>query len=290
MSVMALAVALTQASIVVTGAAVRLTGSGLGCDDWPLCTEDSLAPAWSFHGWIEFGNRLFAGVVLATAVAAWFVARRIDDGGRCRRWAGIVVLGTLAQAVVGGITVLSDLVPEIVAIHFLGSMALLWAAAELVLAASSRSRRRAAPWRDRHSSAVFGLAAAVLVVGTLVTGTGPNSGDAVADRLDFELVWIARIHAWLVWILVAAIVVNALRLRGADPGRRRQIQRLGGLAVAQGAVGYLQYALGLPPAIVAVHIVGAMAVWWSALWFHLGEARPEGPNAAAERATVGAAA
>lgn len=274
MWIAAVAVAVTQASIVMTGAAVRLTDSGLGCDDWPTCTEDSLAPAWSFHGWVEFGNRLFAGVVLAAAVVALVLARRPDPRRGARlRWSGIVVAGTLLQAVVGGVTVINDLVPELVAIHFLLSMALLWASAELVLACSPRHRRRTAPFGDHWSTAICAIAAAVLVAGTLVTGTGPNSGDAVADRLDFDLESITRVHTGLVWLLVAVMVATAMRSRD-DLERRPALQRLMIATVVQGAVGYVQYALGLPAGVVAVHIVGAMAVWWSAVWFHLAEVAP----------------
>ncbi len=274
MWIAAVAVAVTQASIVMTGAAVRLTDSGLGCDDWPTCTEDSLAPAWSFHGWVEFGNRLFAGVVLAAAVIAFVLARRPHPRRSDRlRWSGAVVGGTLLQAVVGGVTVINDLLPALVAIHFLLSMALLWASAELLLASSSRHRRRRSPFTDRHSTAICAVTAGVVVAGTLVTGTGPNSGDAVADRLDFDLESITRVHTSLVWVLVAVIVATALRRR-ADLDRRPGLQRLMIATVLQGAVGYLQYALGLPAGIVAIHIVGAMAVWWSAVWFHLAEACP----------------
>ena len=274
MWIAAVAVAVTQASIVMTGAAVRLTDSGLGCDDWPTCTEDSLAPAWSFHGWVEFGNRLFAGVVLAAAVVALVLARRPHPRRNARmRWSGAIVAGTLLQAVVGGVTVINDLIPELVAIHFLLSMVLLWMSAELVLACSPRHRRRTAPFADRGSAVICAIAAAVLVAGTLVTGTGPNSGDAVADRLDFDLESITRVHTALVWLLVAAIVTTAVRTRG-DLDRRAPLQRLMIATVVQGAVGYIQYALGLPAGVVALHIIGAMAVWWSAVWFHLAESAP----------------
>ncbi len=267
--------AVTQASIVVTGAAVRLTSSGLGCDDWPTCTEDSLAPEWSFHGWVEFGNRLFSGVVLIAALVAWWMVR-VPHPRRAvrRRWAVAVILGTLAQALIGALAVVTDLLPQVVAVHFLASMALLWCSIELVLATSDRRTRRRDARDDRRSSAVVGLAVVALVLGTLVTGTGPNSGDAVADRLDLDLVAIARTHAVSVWFLVAAIVWAVLGVRD-DEKRRRPGTLLLVAAVAQGAVGYVQYGIGLPPGLVMVHIIGAMVVWAAALWFHLADATPD---------------
>jgi len=158
-----------------------------------------------------------------------------------------------------------------VAIHFLLSMVLLWVSAELVLVSGERYRRRRLARSDRFSAAIVGLAAVVLVADTLVTGTGPNSGDAVADRLDFELESITRVHTSLVWLMVATIVATAITRRDRDTDRRPALQRLMVATVIQGAIGYLQYALGLPPGIVALHILGAMAVWWSALWFHLSD-------------------
>ena len=297
---------LALAVIVLTGAAVRLTEAGLGCENWPACTEERFVPEFELHPWIEFGNRLISGVVAAAVIAAALAAyRRRPRRDDLIPWAWGLVAGVAAQIVLGGVTVRLDLHPAVVGMHFLLSMVLLWNAVVLwVLAgtadpasdsATSDSTtsdntasstlaivevaERIGPVRIPGSGLANGrlllaLGTAVLIAGTLVTGTGPNSGDSRAERLGFDLVTIARVHAVLVWCFVATLVVLTLRLRAAprtDGAERafRIARFLVAVAVAQGAVGYWQFATGVPPALVAVHILGAVVVWCTTILLYL---------------------
>lgn len=263
------------AVIVVSGAAVRLTSSGLGCEDWPTCSADSFAPEWSFHGWVEFGNRLFTGIVSAAVIAAVLAAliRQPRDGRLIWLAVGLVV-GVLAQILVGAAVVLLELAPISVTAHFLISMALLANAVWLYRAADPHRpahRREHSPpaaAERRWSTVVVVLGLAVLVTGTIVTGTGPNSGDVRAERLPFELTAVARIHSLAAWAFVAAAVVTAVHLaRSGSIGA--PMTALLASSIAQGAVGYAQYAIGVPPWLVQIHVTGSIIVWCSAVWLYL---------------------
>lgn len=296
---LALVALVFQALIVVSGAAVRLTEAGLGCEDWPRCTEDRLVPEWELHGWIEFGNRLISLVVslstIAVLVAAYRRAPRRQD---LVDLAWLLVAGTLAQIVLGGITVLLDLNPVAVSGHFLVSMALLYVAFKLWRRADPAGPARARPVADETTRwllrAQLPLASIVLVTGTIVTGSGPNSGDSRADRLGFELTAVARIHSVTVWLLLACLVGLAATLvrrpTEADPGADRRtetapiVRLLLLLAVAQGAVGYTQFASGVPPALVEVHVAGAVAVWLASVALHQ-RAFDQGPDTTAPDAS-----
>lgn len=255
-----------QALIVVTGAAVRLTQAGLGCENWPSCTDERLVPEWEFHGWVEFGNRLLSFFVVTTVVLAVVGARRPQPRrGDLISLSWGLVAGVVAQILLGGITVLTDLHPLLVSGHFLLSVALLWAATMLVVKAKP-APTPAPPvvagadvrWAANLTN---GAALTVIVVGTLVTGTGPNGGDIQAERLGFELASIARIHAIAAWVLVATSIVYAIKLQQFGPHLARRGQLLVAAVVAQGGIGYLQYWRGVPPEIVIFHIVGAVVVW-----------------------------
>jgi cytochrome c oxidase assembly protein subunit 15 len=278
-----------QALIVVSGAAVRLTSAGLGCEDWPSCTEDRLVPEWELHGWIEFGNRLISLVVTVSTVALVVGAHR----RRPRRtdlvalsWG--LVAGTVGQIVLGGVTVLLDLNPIVVSGHFLVSMILLWVAQLLWLRADPAGPPGPVIVADdlahRLLRLVLPLATLVLLTGTVVTGSGPHSGDSRADRLGFSLSSVARVHSVTVWLLVACVLALAVRLtlrpeaiavgtgggRGfAGLGPRAIVRILLALAVAQGAVGYTQFALGVPAGLVELHVAGAILVWMLALALQL---------------------
>lgn len=258
------------ALIVLTGAAVRLTEAGLGCENWPACSDDRVVPEWSFHPWVEFGNRLLSFVVTAAVAAAVIGAYR----QRPRRddliaWSSGLVAGVVAQILLGGVTVILDLHPAVVGLHFLLSMVLLWNVAVLWVRANPSPPRTGPPDGGvvGHGWLAVALAAIVLLTGTLVTGTGPNGGDSRAARLGFDLVSVVRIHSITVWLFLAALVLLAIRLhrrRGADAASAaelRIVRWLVGVAVAQGGIGYLQFALGVPPALVALHIAGAVVVW-----------------------------
>lgn len=270
-----------QALIVVSGAAVRLTQAGLGCEDWPTCNDDEFLPEWQLHGLIEFGNRVLSAFVALSAIAVLIGARRLFSADRLGprpdvlRYARALVVGTVAQVVLGGITVLADLNPIVVSIHFLLSVVLLWNGQLLWL--SAKREEPGQPLRsvtDRTitglAAAQLALAAAVVLTGTVVTGTGPNSGDARADRLGFDLTAVTRVHSTTVWLMVAAVVALAVRVArdrsaGSDGGQVEAafgtIRWLLLVMVGQGAIGYTQFALGVPAALVEAHIVGSILVW-----------------------------
>ena len=257
--------------IIFTGAAVRLTESGLGCEDWPTCDGEKIVPELNFHGWVEFGNRLLSGVVAIGTIAAVLWARRREPRRPdLIRWAWYLVAGVVAQVIVGGITVLVDLHPLLVSTHFLLSILLLWMVVVLWFKATG-GIGRPEPLVDaptvRHSLGLIAVATALLVTGTVVTGSGPNSGDFRADRFNLDLTWAARIHAVMAWVTLAVMVTLALRLvRAGRPVSTVSPAIIA--AVAQGGVGYLQYGIGVPPGLVMVHIVGAVAVWLLVLRQH----------------------
>lgn len=268
-----LAVVVAQVGIVVTGGLVRLTGSGLGCPTWPQCTPGSYVPVahqpQGFHKDIEFGNRaltfVLTAVVLAGLVAA--LRHRTASGRRAPlvALAAAQVLGIVAQAVLGGITVLTHLHPVPVAGHFLLSMLVIGLAVLLYV----RSGEGDGPPRPLVRPEIRGaayllvlLAAAVVTVGTVVTGSGPHAGDAQAPRFAFDPQAVTRLHADLVFLYLGLAVAIALALRVTDgPVRARRAARwVLGVALGQGVVGYVQYLTGLPAAVVALHLLGACLV------------------------------
>jgi cytochrome c oxidase assembly protein subunit 15 len=255
--------------IVVTGAGVRLTGSGLGCSTWPSCEPGTLVPhdESGIHGTIESTNRYFTGlvsvgVILAVAGSFFRVPRRRD----LTRWSWTLVAGVIGQIILGGLTVLFELSPPFVMGHFLLSAVLVGCAVVLHHRAgepdSGERRPVATPEIRLLAKVLLGAAAVVLVTGTAVTGSGPHGGDEEVERLGFFLPEIMRVHAVAVWILLAATVwtLHLARRGGASPSVERALRALVVLEVAQGAVGYTQYALGVPVGLVAVHILGSMLV------------------------------
>ncbi len=265
------------AIIMFTGAAVRLTESGLGCDDWPTCDEESLTPEWGFHENIEFGNRLISFAVTAAVAATVVVARRIPNRPDLHRWAWSLVAIVLVQIVLGGITVLVDLHPVFVSVHFLLSIMSIWQAAMLWhrthLATPAQQLRKGSDALANRARLLVGLGVAVLVLGTIVTGTGPHGGDSQAERLALDLQWVARIHAVSVWILLAATVEFALRARREHVPLFR-VQRALAAIVVQGGIGYVQYATGVPPLLVELHVIGAVVVWFTLVRINLALREP----------------
>ncbi|MEM9134873.1 MAG: COX15/CtaA family protein [Actinomycetota bacterium] len=260
------------AAIVVTGSAVRLTQSGLGCEDWPGCSEDRFIPEQDFHGAIEFGNRAFSGVVaLAVAVAVLTAYRRVPRRNDLLPWAWGLAAVVVAQIFLGLFTVIGDLHPFLVGSHFLLSMVTLWNAAVLWDKASAGpgvARPLFPPSVIWHGRALVAQGAAILVVGTLVTGTGPNSGDSRAERLQFDLEAITRVHSVMVWCFLAIAAALAIRL-GRTGRTPPHLQWLLAAIVAQGALGYWQFAVGVPPLLVGLHVIGSMVVWCLAVLTHL---------------------
>lgn len=258
----------TQIAIVVTGGLVRLTGSGLGCPTWPQCVPGSYTPVVQqpegIHSYIEFGNRTLTGVIglvaLAALVAVALDVRRRRRPRRLVVLAAVPLVGVFVQAVLGGITVLTHLSPATVAAHFLVS-ALIVAASTVLL---SRVQASDGPTRLAVRAevkwlvwALAGLTAVVLVLGTVVTGSGPHSGDADAPaRFGLDPRSISWLHAdaVLVWFGVLLAILVALRLSEA-PLRRALIVL--GVGLAQGLIGYVQYFTGLPVIAVALHLLGA---------------------------------
>jgi cytochrome c oxidase assembly protein subunit 15 len=265
------------ALIVVTGGAVRLTGSGLGCSDWPECSVGHLTPAVQFHGLIEFGNRLVT-VVLTVVVAAAFLAALFR---RPRRrdlvyLSGGLVVGIVAQAVLGGIVVYTKLNPYLVMVHLVATMALL--ANAMVLVHRSRLDYRPGSGRLlvprpllRLFYGVLALLGAVIAAGATATGAGPlagsSSGQLVAKRIPVSLRDLAELHASLVMLLVGLTVGLVVGLHMADvPERVRRASRIFLVVmVAQAAVGYTQYFTHLPALLVELHLVGVTALVIGAL-------------------------
>jgi cytochrome c oxidase assembly protein subunit 15 len=256
-----------NAGIVVTGGIVRVTASGLGCPTWPTCEEGSVLPSGvGDHGWrqyVEFGNRTLTAVVLFAVVGALLAARRATPpGDPRRRLAGWLVAGVAAQAVLGGVTVLLELHPLTVAAHFLLSMLLIGVATVLTARARGRPAPSVLPELRSLGVALLWLGAAVLVLGTVVTATGPHAGDPGTPRLGLPLVWVTRTHSTAVWLTVAATVLLLLRARSSGAHAvARWASALLALEVLQGAVGYWQYATAVPPQLVILHM-GLACVFW----------------------------
>ena len=253
--------------IVVTGAAVRLSGSGLGCADWPNCSRDRLLQFGNPNQTIEQGNRLFTGLVSVSVVAAVLGSLRRRPYRRDLVWWSVgLVAGVIGQIVLGGITVLVDLNPIAVAGHFVLSM-LLVTDAVILLWRSGQDVGGRRPLVGRTDVALSRLAvvgaAALMVSGPAATGTGPHAGDAAAPRFGWFLPDVVRVHSVNMWIFLAVVVVLMVRLaRQRAPGPIiTRGSRLLWAVVAQGALGYTQYELGLPPWLVALHVAGPPPCW-----------------------------
>ena len=257
--------------IVVTGGAVRLTGSGLGCPDWPTCAENRVVAPWEYHAMVEFVNRTITGLVSVAVMLAVLGSLIRRPRRRDLLWLSVgLVAGVLGQIVLGGLTVLFELKPGFVMAHFLLSMVLLANAVVL----HHRSGRPAGPTRPAVGSDLLGLgrlevAVAVLVIflGTIVTSSGPHGGDEDAERLPFLLPDVARLHGIAVMLFLALTLVILWKLRQAGADRRilRRSEVLLAVVVAQGALGYIQYFTGVPALLVGFHIAGATAVWVAVL-------------------------
>ena len=255
-----------QTGIVLTGAAVRITGSGLGCPTWPECTYGSYTPVagqaeGAFHAWIEFGNRLLTFLLLIAAVAV--VIYSIKKARRDLLWRALLqVLGILGQGVIGGITVLTDLNPLAVASHFILSIFLIAGAVSIV----ARGRSPLISVRPTETKvkvlaqAQVLLTFVVIVIGTLVTGSGPHAGDLDAPRLKLDERAITWLHADAV-IALLGVSLALLVLSEISPETKRRVKIFFGVTLLQGLIGYIQYVLGLPELLVIVHVLGSTLVW-----------------------------
>ncbi len=268
----ALASLVVNVLIVVTGGVVRLTGSGLGCPTWPRCTGQSFVPhrAMGVHSAIEFGNRMLtfvvAAVAIATFVVAWHYGRKA-----VRRLAFLLALGVPAQAVIGGITVLTDLNPWIVSFHLLVSLAMVGLSVVLLrrLEEGDGPTRLLVPaGLGLLARAVFGVGWLVLYVGTVDTGSGPHAGDASAPRNGLDPRSLSQLHTDVVFLLLGLTVAAVLmsRAAGVPATVRRAAATLLAVELAQGLVGFVQYFTGLPVAVVAAHLLGAALVSAALTW------------------------
>ena len=284
-----------QMGIVVTGAIVRVTSSGLGCPTWPRCTAGSFVPVdgqpEQWHKYVEFGNRSLTFILGVLAIASLIVAfldrRRRKQAGLPARpriflLALVPILGTVAQAVLGGITVLTGLNPFVVASHFLLSLVLIALLTNLVAAASENADKpitlRVHTYIRTATILLTGLMATVLVLGTLVTASGPHAGDAHVARTGWDPQLVSWIHADLVLLSVGLItgLIVALRATGAPRDTIAAAALALALFLSQGLIGYVQYFTGLPWLVVVFHVLGSVVVWWSTVRLLL-KTRVRGP-------------
>lgn len=263
-----------QMAIVVTGGAVRITGSGLGCPTWPECTPGSYTPVpnqaeGQVHAWIEFGNRLLTFVLLLGAVIALVIAIRVSKHAvtknRIRLLAALQLIGILGQGVLGGITVLTDLHPIPVASHFLLSVFLIAGAISLRYEMVGIVRQKADGIVATLMPVLIWLTLFVIVAGTIVTGSGPHAGDENAKRFGFSPRVVSWLHADLVIALVVLTLILWLLTRvSQNTVIHRYVSIFLLISLSQGLIGYVQYFTGLPEILVAAHLLGATLVWASA--------------------------
>lgn len=268
-----------QAALVITGGAVRLTGSGLGCPTWPECTPGSYTPVagqaeGQLHAWIEFGNRLLTFVLVLAALITLIAVLR---SGRkdLRVLAAGQFLGIFGQGILGGITVLTDLNPLSVASHLLLSMILISGAVSLYTR-RYRPTSKKEPQRtpDIFSRLHVSLSAIVIILGTLVTGAGPHAGDIDAPRLNLRIQSVTLAHGVAVAILLALTLLFFLSPLTEEITKKR-LAIFAILTLAQGAIGLIQYIQGVPELLVAMHLLGSVLVWIGAWRIWLSVQREE---------------
>lgn len=269
--------------IVVTGAAVRLTGSGLGCSDWPTCEEDQFVADLEVHAMIEFVNRVITGFVSLAVIAAVLGSFFRVPKRRDLLWLSLgLVAGVIGQIVLGAFVVLSHLNPWLVLWHFMLSMVLI---ANAVILHARAGTDDVPPPPDPNATSrwyrwpISLLTLAAIFIGTLVTGSGPHSGShdgEAIDRLPFDVPNIARVHGLTVAALVIAVMATLWHLHRtqAPSGEQWRARLVFASLIAQAAIGYIQYFSGVPVILVGIHVAGATFTWIAVLWFHL-DASPE---------------
>ena len=267
-----------QMLLVVTGTAVRVTGSGLGCPTWPRCTGTSLTNTAELgsHGYIEFGNRLLAVVMELVGIALVLAVRRVPHPRSWTRLALVQAAVVPLQAVIGGLLVLSGLNPYVLIVHFLTSFPLVFAAAALLRRLQEPASQAAPLVRILAGGQVLATSV-VLALGTLVTGTGPHAGDPKVERLPFNPRDITQLHADGVFLLTGLILATVAACWNTV--HRRLSLALLGIVLAQAGVGYWQYFTGSPAALVGVHVTLATVAFTTASWLFLLTGRPSaGPQ------------
>ncbi|MFI9066098.1 heme A synthase [Streptomyces sp. NPDC053429] len=268
----AFAALLMSVAIVVTGGAVRLTGSGLGCDTWPKCTGDSLivTQEQGFHGAVEFGNRMLTYVLCAAVGWSILAARSAKPWRRSLTRLGWLQFAlVMGNAVLGGITVLTGLNPYSVAGHFLLATSLITVTTvtwQRTAEGDSAPRPRVPGPVHRLAWALVAATLVLIAAGTVVTGSGPHAGDSSEiKRMPFDWAATAHVHAVAAWVVCALALAVWLVLRVADApaDTRARARDLLVVLLAQGAVGYVQYFTHVPEVLVAVHMLGSCLVWIS---------------------------
>ena len=261
-------------AIIVTGSLVRLTGSGLGCQDWPRCSDKRFVDVSTSHAAIEQINRLFTGVVAVAVIAAALLSLRLNPRHKSLTWLSLgLVAGVLAQVLLGAIVVFSGLHPAFNMAHYLVSILLVTTAFELLFRVRALQRETVvAPEVSRATRRLTHVILAVLVgvlfAGTVVTGSGPHAGDETAPRFGFSIQRVTQIHSSFVWLTILTVIVLFVRLRrNAEEWNQlsQNLELLLLILVAQGFLGYFQYFVGVPAGLVAIHVGLSVAVWISAL-------------------------
>ncbi len=263
---------IAQSGIIVTGAIVRLTGSGLGCPTWPQCAPGSFTPtpsqAEGFHKWIEFGNRLLTFVLAAIAIAVLiYGVRKFRNNTKLLLLSAAPIIGTIFQAVLGGITVLTSLNPFTVMAHFLVSILLV--ALSVILIWKSEHPTNTQKIKSLPDSAnnliqsALGVGFIVIILGTITTGSGPHAGDEISARFNLDVRSMAWLHADAVWLFIGLLVgslvmIRVLKIRSELSKNLYLVTLIAGL---QALVGYSQWFTGLPWALVAVHVGLAVLLW-----------------------------
>jgi cytochrome c oxidase assembly protein subunit 15 len=258
---------IAQSGIIVTGAIVRLTGSGLGCPTWPDCAPGSLIPVAGqvegFHKYIEFGNRTLTFLVLAISIAL-FVFSLLNEKRNIIVWSFLPLIGTLLQAVLGGITVLTGLHPATVMAHFLLSIVLVGISIKIYDYFNNERTSNVLPKIvDSYVKVVTLVGLAVIILGTITTGSGPHSGDEVAARFNLDIRVIAWLHADSVLLFVGLIVglLVISRINKESKQIYRMTRTLFIICLVQGFIGYVQWFNGLPWILVSFHVIGAVITW-----------------------------
>jgi len=258
---------IAQSGIIVTGAIVRLTGSGLGCPTWPDCAPGSLIPVAGqvegFHKYIEFGNRTLTFLVLAISIAL-FVFSLLNERRNIIVWSFLPLIGTLLQAVLGGITVLTGLHPSTVMAHFLLSIVLVGISVKIYDYFNNKRIFEPLPKIvDSYVKLVTLVGLAVIILGTITTGSGPHSGDEIAARFDLDIRVIAWLHAdsvlLFVGLIVGLLVITVINKESKDI--YKITRTLFSICLIQGLIGYVQWFNGLPWLLVSLHVIGAVIIW-----------------------------
>ena len=258
---------IAQSGIIVTGAIVRLTGSGLGCPTWPDCTPGSLIPVAGqvegFHKYIEFGNRTLTFLVLAISIAL-FVFSLINEKRNIILWSFLPLIGTLLQAVLGGITVLTGLNPFTVMAHFLLSIILVGISVKIYNYFNDKRISKSLPKIvDNYVKIVTLVGFAVITLGTVTTGSGPHSGDEIAARFNLDLRVIAWLHADTVLLFIGLIIglLVITKLNSESNHLYKTTRTLFIICLLQGFIGYVQWFNDLPWVLVSLHVIGAVITW-----------------------------